>query len=55
MIELNGQPANLFFTLEITRAATGKTETVEMIGHADPEELKKLTETKGADDGCNPQ
>jgi len=42
MIELAGQPANIFFTVEITRAATGKTETVEMVGHADPEELQKL-------------
>jgi hypothetical protein len=51
VIELNGQPANLFFTLEVTRAATGKTETFEMIGHADPEELKKLTE--GAEIGSH--
>lgn len=29
-------------TLEIKRAATGKTETVEVIGRATPEELKKL-------------
>lgn len=36
MIELEGQPAELHFTLEITRAATGLTETVEMVGHIVP-------------------
>jgi hypothetical protein len=55
MIELEGKPANLFFTIEVKRAATGKTETFEMIGHADPEELKKLTETQGVDHGRDPQ
>lgn len=33
MIELSGQPAELHFTLEIKRAATGLTETVQMVGH----------------------
>lgn len=37
MVELSGQPAELRFTLEITRAATGITETVEMVGHVIPE------------------
>jgi hypothetical protein len=37
MPELSGQPAELRFTLEITRAATGLTETVEMVGHVIPE------------------
>jgi hypothetical protein len=32
MIGLEGQPGELRFTLEITRAATGETETVELIG-----------------------
>lgn len=32
MIELAGKPGELRFTLEITRAATGETETVEMVG-----------------------
>ena len=36
MIELTSQPAELRFTLEITRAATGLTETVEMVGHVVP-------------------
>lgn len=50
MIELTGQPAELRFTLEITRKDTGKVETYEMVGHSDPEELKKLL---GADNGGN--
>ncbi len=37
MISLVSQPAELRFTLEITRAATGLTETVEMVGHVIPE------------------
>lgn len=32
MIELGGKPGELAITLEITRAATGETETVELIG-----------------------
>ena len=31
--ELTGQPAEVKFTLSITRAATGLTEEVEMVGH----------------------
>lgn len=42
MIELQGQPAELRFTVEIKRAATGQVETYEMVGHADPEKLKEL-------------
>ena len=33
MSDLITQPAEISFTLEITRAATGETETVEMIGY----------------------
>lgn len=36
MNELEGRPAELRFTLEIKRAATGATETVEMVGHIVP-------------------
>lgn len=32
MSELNGQAGELRFTLEIKRAETGETETVEMVG-----------------------
>lgn len=40
--ELKGQPGELRMTIEIKRAATGKTETVELIGHAAPEKLKEI-------------
>lgn len=33
MPDLENKPGELHFTLEITRAATGITETVEMVGH----------------------
>jgi hypothetical protein len=33
MAELTTQPAEVKFTLEITRAATGEKEIVEMVGH----------------------
>lgn len=33
MAELKTEPAELRFTLEITRKETGKTEVVEMVGH----------------------
>lgn len=42
MIELQGQKAELRFTLEIKRAATGEVETYEMVGHTDPDKLKEL-------------
>ena len=37
MPDLTGQPGELRFTLEITRAATGETETVELIGTITPD------------------
>jgi hypothetical protein len=37
-----GGGAEVRMTLEITRAATGKVETVEMVGYIDPEKLKEL-------------
>lgn len=42
MIELTGQPGELRFTLEITRAATGETETIEMIGKVIADERDPL-------------
>ncbi len=33
MTNLTAQPAEVHFTLEIKRAATGLTETVQMVGH----------------------
>lgn len=38
MIELTGPKAELRFTLEIKRAATGITEKVEMVGTIENEE-----------------
>lgn len=46
MIELGGKPGELAITLEIKRAATGETETVELIGTIIDED---------ADDGSNTQ
>lgn len=50
MSELVGQKAELRFTIEIKRAATGKVDTFEMVGHADAAELQKLI---GAENGSN--
>jgi hypothetical protein len=48
--QLNGQPGELSLTLQITRAATGQTEEVQLTGYLDPEQLAALqaaeTETK---------
>lgn len=33
MAELNGQPGEVRMTIEIRRAATGETETYELIGN----------------------
>lgn len=37
MIELSGKPAEVHFTIEVKRAATGITETYQMVGHVVPE------------------
>lgn len=42
MNELKGVPGELRATIHITRKATGKVETVELVGHADPEKLKEI-------------
>lgn len=42
MTELIGQPAELKFTLEITRAATGETETVELVGKINGDDDNEL-------------
>ena len=46
-VELSAKPAELVMTLEITRADTGKTETVTLDGSVDPDKLKEIQ------DGCN--
>ncbi len=38
MTELSGSPGELHFTIEIKRAATGETETVELVGTILPDE-----------------
>lgn len=45
MPELEGQPGELRIVLEITRAATGETETVELIGKITEEEAAGLSES----------
>jgi hypothetical protein len=39
-----GTPGELRATIEVTRKETGLVETYEIIGHPDPETLKKLIE-----------
>ena len=39
---LQGQPGELRMTIEIKRKDTGKVDTVELVGHADPEKLKEI-------------
>lgn len=39
MNNLQGQPGELRMTIQITRAATGETETYELVGKATLEEL----------------
>jgi hypothetical protein len=51
MTQLQGPPGELRITLEIKRAATGTTETVEIIGHAVPDEDPPTL--KEADNGCD--
>ena len=41
-VQLNGQPGEIQMTIQITRAATGKTEEVELVGFLDPEQLAAL-------------
>ena len=43
MSDLTAAPGGeLRITLQIKRAATGETETVELIGHSDPAKLAEL-------------
>lgn len=41
MNTLAGELAELRFTIEVKRAATGETETFEMVGHIQPESAKE--------------
>jgi hypothetical protein len=47
VIDLAGQPGELRFTIEVTRQATGKVETYEMVGHLGD------AQQEGLDDGGN--
>jgi len=42
MISLQGQPGELKFTIEITRKATGLTETVELVGRITGDQAEQL-------------
>jgi hypothetical protein len=41
-IALNGQVGELRMTVQVTRAATGETEEVEMVGFVDENKLAEL-------------
>jgi hypothetical protein len=41
-MEIQGQPGELRAVIHITRKATGKVETYELIGHSDPEKLAEI-------------
>jgi hypothetical protein len=55
MIELSGQPAELHMTLQITRAATGLTETVHLVGTTTVEQAQAAGITEEEDYGNDPQ
>lgn len=54
MVNLAPEPGEFRFTVEVKRAATGKVEVFEMVGHADPERLQEILakhrEAAAADD-----
>jgi len=45
-MNLQGQPGELRMTIEIKRAATGKVDVIELVGHADPEKLAEIIEAE---------
>ena len=54
MTALTTEPAELRMTLQIVRAATGKTETVELVGHIVPPP-EPATQTEETDNGSHAQ
>lgn len=42
MAELKGQEGELRFTIQVTRAATGKVEEYELVGKITEEQLKEI-------------
>ena len=55
--DLVGQPAEVHMTLQITRKATGVTETVHLVGRTTVEEAQALgiPENKDTSNGNDPQ
>ena len=56
MADLKGMIGELRFTVQVTRKATGNTETFEMVGFLEEEKLKQYqaTQLKEKEDGRNP-
>lgn len=48
MSDLKPIPGELRATIHITRKATGKTETFELVGHSDPEKLAAIMKARKA-------
>ena len=42
MISLAGQPGEVRFTVQVTRAETGKIETYDLVGFLDEDKMKEL-------------
>ncbi len=56
MVDLAGQPAEVHMTLQITRKATGLTETVQLVGHTTVEQAQALgIQAKEPQDGDDSQ
>ena len=51
-MDLKGKEGELKFTLEIQRAATGQTDTIELVGKIGDGEIEQLL---GEQDGSNTQ
>ena len=49
MSNLTGQPGELRFTVQVTRAATGETETYELIGYIGTDEQPTEDNENGSD------
>lgn len=56
MSDLKGQTGELRATIQITRKATGKVETFELVGRTTPEQHEQIMQElkKEDDDGRNP-
>lgn len=55
MNELKDSPAEIRFTVTITREATGKIETYDMVGTATPEQVAALLKEKPEAEPSNEQ